>query len=207
MEEESAHVPPENMLNEEPVTLIMAFMKTLKRSNKKCGKGEVFELLNNSLEKEISREIFESLLYRLIEKQYVKLNILGKITCLSLPKESQLNKESNEIAGIGIKKDKEQHGDVINENQVTDRVNAIDNDSSKSEESFLEDFRTFKNSFFAEVNVFEKQLLTSYTTNNVNKSNNSDRLIILLEENIAFLKEQINKKDKVIDSLLNQISK
>ena len=32
-------------------------------------------------------------------------------------------------------------------------------------------------------------------------------MIILLEENIAFLKEQINKKDKVIDSLLNQLSK
>ena len=91
--------------------------------------------------------------------------------------------------------------------KVTARVNAINNDSSKSEESFLEDFQTFKKSFLAKVNVFKKQLLTSYTTDNVNKSNNSDRLIILLEENIAFLKEQLNKKDKVIDSLLNQLSK
>ena len=82
--------------------------------------------------------------------------------------------------------------------KVTARVNAINNDSSKSEESFLEDFQTFKKSFLAKVNVFKKQLLTSYTTDNVNKSNNSDRLIILLEENIAFLKEQINKKDKKI---------
>ena len=32
-------------------------------------------------------------------------------------------------------------------------------------------------------------------------------MIILLEENIAFLKEQISKKNKVIDSLLNQLSK
>ena len=32
-------------------------------------------------------------------------------------------------------------------------------------------------------------------------------MIILLEENIAFLKEQINKKDKVIVCLLNQLSK
>ena len=91
--------------------------------------------------------------------------------------------------------------------KVTARVNAINNDSSKSEESFLEDFQTFKKSFLAKVNVFKKQLLTSYTTDNVNKSNNSDRLIILLEENIGFLKEQLNKKDKVIDSLLNQLSK
>ena len=80
MEEESAHVPPENMLNEELETLIMACIQTLKRSNKKCGKDEVFELVNNSLEKVISREIFETLSYRLIEKQCVKLNVLGKRT-------------------------------------------------------------------------------------------------------------------------------
>ena len=114
----------------------------------------------------------------------------------------------NLIVGTGSKKDKEYHrGDIINENEVADRVNAIDNDSSRSKESFLEDFRTFKKSFLAKANFFKKQLLTSYTADNVNKSNNSDRLIILLKENIAFLKEQISKKDKVIDSLLNQLSK
>ena len=64
----------------------------------------------------------------------------------------------------------------------------------KSEENFLEDFRTFKKTFLAEVNVFKKQLLRSYTSDNVNKSNNSDRLIIFIEENIAFLMEQISKK-------------
>ena len=149
----------------------------------------------------------------------MKLNVLEKRTCLSLPKESWLNKESNEIVDTGSKEDKEYHRDIINENKVTDRVNenevtdrvneneatdrvnAIVNDSSKSEESFFEDFRTFKKSFLAEVNVFKKQLLTSNTKDNVNKSTNSDRVIILLEENIAFLKEQINKKDKVVDSL------
>ena len=97
---------------------------------------------------------------------------------------------------LEAKKIKKDHHDIINENEVTDRVNATDNDSSKPEESFLGDFRTFKKSFLAEVNVFKKQLLTSYTTDNVNKSNNLDRLIILLEGNIAFLKEKISKKDK-----------
>ena len=122
---------------------------------------------------------------------------------MSMPKESQLNKESNLIVGTGSKEDKEYHRDIIienevtdrvNENEVIDRVNAIDNDSSKSEGSFLEDFRTFKKSFLAEVNVFKKQLLTLYTTDNVNKSNNSDRLINLLQENITFLKEHISQK-------------
>ena len=70
MQVESAHVPPENMLNEELETLTIASIQTLK----KCGKDKVFELVNNSLEKEISREIFESLLYQLTEKQSVKSN-------------------------------------------------------------------------------------------------------------------------------------
>ena len=116
MEEESTHVLPEDMLNEELETLVMASIQTLKRSNKKCGKDKVFELVNNSLEKQISREIFKSLLYRLIEKQYKKLNVLGKRTCLSLPKKSQLNKQSNEIVGTGSNEDKEYQRNIINEN-------------------------------------------------------------------------------------------
>ena len=104
MEAESSDVPPESMLNEELETLIMASMQILKRSNKKCGKNEVFELVNDSLDKEISREIFESHLYRLTKKQSVKLNVLGKRTCYSLPKEFQLKKEISLIIGTGSKK-------------------------------------------------------------------------------------------------------
>ena len=76
MEVEPMHAPPENILNEELETLIIASIQTLKCSNKKCGKDEVLQLVNNSLEKEISREIFENILYRLIEDQSVKLNAL-----------------------------------------------------------------------------------------------------------------------------------
>ena len=50
-------------------------------------------------------------------------------------------------------------------------INAMDNDSSKSKESFVEDFWVFKKSFFTDVNVFNHQLLTPYVTDNVNKSN------------------------------------
>ena len=68
MEVEPMPVPPENILREELEILIIASIQTLKRSNKKCGKDEVIQLVNNSLEKEISREIFED--------QSVKLNTL-----------------------------------------------------------------------------------------------------------------------------------
>ena len=48
MEVEYADVPPKNMLNEELETLIMVSIQV-----KKCGKDEVFELVNNSIDEEI----------------------------------------------------------------------------------------------------------------------------------------------------------
>ena len=42
----------------------------------------------------------------------MKLNVLGKWTSFSLPKESQLNKESNQIVGTGSREDKEYHRDI-----------------------------------------------------------------------------------------------
>ena len=45
-------------------------------------------------------------------------------------------KQIVEIVGTGSKEDKEYHRDIINENEVTNRVNTIDKDSSKSEERF-----------------------------------------------------------------------
>ena len=51
-----------------------------------------------------------------MEKQYVKLNVPEKkSTCFSLPKETQLNKESNLIVGTGSKENKEYHHDIVNE--------------------------------------------------------------------------------------------
>ena len=86
----------------------------------------------------------------------MKLNVLGKRTCLSLPLEAKLNKESNLIVGTGSKEDKEYHRDIIDENEVTNRVNAINNDFSKSEENFLEHFRPFEKSLFGRCKFFQE---------------------------------------------------
>ena len=47
-----------------------------------------------------------------------------------------MHKESSLIVGTASKEDKEYHLDIINQNEVSDRVNGIDYDSNKSEESF-----------------------------------------------------------------------
>ena len=44
-------------------------------------------------------------------------------------------------------------------------------------------------------------------SDNVNKLDNSNKLSMLLKDNIVFLKEKINKKGRVMDSLLSQLSK
>ena len=65
--------------------VVVASVQTLKRGNKKCGKEEVYSLVNES--KNVRREAFELTLNSMINNHSVKLNIIGKRECLYLPKE------------------------------------------------------------------------------------------------------------------------
>ena len=79
-------------------TLIVASIQTLKRNNKKCGKEEVFHLVQESVESEVTKEIFEERLDALVESHSVNIKLLGTRTCcLSLTKLNQDNsKESSD---------------------------------------------------------------------------------------------------------------
>ena len=79
-------------------TLIVASIQTLKRNNKKCGKEEVFRLVQESVESEVTKEIFEERLDPLVESHSVNIKLFGTRTCLSLPKLNQDNnsKESSD---------------------------------------------------------------------------------------------------------------
>ena len=68
--------------------LVIVSIQTLKRGNKKCGREEVYRLVNDSLNKDITREAFELILNSMIEDHSVNLNVFGKWECLSLLKES-----------------------------------------------------------------------------------------------------------------------
>ena len=67
--------------------LIIASIATLKRSSKKCGTNEVFDLVQSSLDSDITRETFDELLQDMIEVNVVKSRTIGERECLSLPKE------------------------------------------------------------------------------------------------------------------------
>ena len=68
--------------------LIIASIQTLKRGNKKCGNEEVFDLVKDSADGVIKKEVFNNLLDILVQKQSIKGNKTGNRECLSLPKEA-----------------------------------------------------------------------------------------------------------------------
>ena len=57
--------------------LIIASIATLKKSSKKCGRNEIFDLVQISLDIDITRETFDELLQNMIESNAVKLRTIG----------------------------------------------------------------------------------------------------------------------------------
>ena len=88
-ETRNSHV---NIDDKEIELLIIATTEALKRQNKKCGKDEVFALVNNSIEEAITMESFEKSLALLQASDSIKCNIISNRTCLSIPKHCSVPK-------------------------------------------------------------------------------------------------------------------
>ena len=82
--------------------LIIASVTTLKRSSKKCGRNEVIDVVQSSLNIEITREAFDELLRDTIEVNAVKLQKIAERECLSLPKEEP--KDLNMTTSLKVSK-------------------------------------------------------------------------------------------------------
>ena len=61
-------------------TLIIASIETLKRQKMKCGIDEVLKLVQDSLEKNNSRESFDKTLQFLIDNDFVKSNSVSNMS-------------------------------------------------------------------------------------------------------------------------------
>ena len=83
----SLNSTPNHIEYNETEMLIIASISTLKRSSKRCGRNEVFDLVQTSLNTEITRKTFDELLQNMVESKAVKLQTVGDKECLSLPKE------------------------------------------------------------------------------------------------------------------------
>ena len=157
-------------------TLIAASIETLKRNNEKCVKEEVLHLVQESVDSEVTKEHFEELLDKLIESHSVQKTR----TCLSLLKGAQYSESHKEF----------------NESL---RLN-VNEELSKFKVSVIEEFDALKSSFWAEVDSFKKKHLISCCNDIL--AVNSERLIKQLQEDITFLREQLENKGEVIHSLL-----
>ena len=158
--------------------LITTSIQTLKRKKKKCGREEVYNLLNESIESKISSEAFNEILNALIENESVIINSFQNRECISLPKKSIHDIET------------ETETDDINE-----QFRQFKND-------FLDQYEDFKYKFLHEVKSYKDTILNATP----NTTANQDQIITILLDNIKFLKDQLNQKDKVIDSVITQIS-
>ena len=70
--------------NDEVELLIIASIQTLKRKKKRCGRDEVFELVEDSTDDDtVTKKTFNKLLNWLINSNSVKLNTIGNRECLS----------------------------------------------------------------------------------------------------------------------------
>ena len=114
-------------INEKELALLLiSSIQTLKRSKKKCGREELYGLLKESVETEISPESFHETLNLLVENGSVIINTFRNRECISLPKE---NFQETELE----KEDK----------------------CEQVESSFMEEFNDFKAKFLLEVKQFK----------------------------------------------------
>ena len=136
----SLNSTPTHIEDSEIEMLIIASISTLKRSSKKCDRNEVFDLVQTSLETDITRETFDELLQNMVESKAVKLRTVGDRECLSLPKEEAKD------------------GDGIN-NRTKSNLEIFQLQLEKFKSSLYEQFSSFKQCFIAEVLQFKSDLL------------------------------------------------
>ena len=140
-------------------------------------------------------ESFEKSLALLQASNSIKCNIISNRTCLSIPKHSSIPKVCTQST-ISIKDDFEDF-----------KSNFIETLNVQTELFMNQQ----KELFFTEMNLFKNELLTSLKPNNKSHSqetsNNTDRIISLLQDQIEFLQEQLKSKDKIINSLIENLSR
>ena len=143
--------------------------------------------MKESVEFEISSDVFTETLNSLIENESVTVNTFRNRECISLPKENFQEIETEKV-------------------DITEQFHQFKND-------FLDEFNGFKTKFLHEVKSFlifvfliVFLLVNSILNTTPKNTGNQEHIITLLLDNITFLEDQLRQKDKVIDLLVNQFS-
>ena len=125
----------------------------------------------------MSIENFSETLNSLIDSKLIIVNTSRNRECLSLPKENE-NKSENEE----------------NYNEEFDNF----------KKNLFEEFNDSKRSFFHEVKTLKEDILKLQKATPENPDN-QEQIITLLHNDIRFLREQLQQKDKFIDYLMKQL--
>ena len=75
---------PKLFEDNESEMLITASISTLKRSSKECGRNDVFDLVQTSLDTDITHDVFDELLQNIVQINAIKLWTIGDREYLSL---------------------------------------------------------------------------------------------------------------------------
>ena len=119
----------------------------------------MYNLVKESVEFEISSDVFTETLNSLIENESVIVNTFRNRECISRPKENFQE----------IETEKE---------DITEQFHQFKND-------FLDEFNGFKTKFLHEVKSFKDSILNTTPK----KTGNQEHIITLLLDNITFLKD------------------
>ena len=144
---------------------------------------DVYNLVRESLDYEISKDDYHKTLNSSIESKLVVVNTRKNQECLSMPKDFPMSGNENEY-----------------------EENHTNEDFNNFKENFLEEFNDFKRSFFNEVKTFKEDILKMHKTTPKITDNQEQQMITLLHNDVIFLKQQLQQKDKFIDSLIKQLS-
>ena len=157
--------------------------------------------MNNTLCNEICKYLFNETLDNLIEKQFIKCNIISNRECLSLPKDSELHHRS-------IQSTQE-------DSSVHEHLNScalLDSETNRKSFPFKEELEAFKAQVISEIkNLIHKEisvLKEAITTHsNIDVLSGKAQTEEFYQEQLRFMNEELRNQKNLIISLLNQLSK
>ena len=168
----------------------MATRATLKRN--KCGPKKVFKFVKGSVETALTRENFNECLGKLISNKSVNHNAVNSRECLSLSK-NEIN-----LANINNNDDIICHDISISHDDTC----ALKEDLNSDQVKCIKELKNVKDAFLKKLPNIEWNLEGRFKR----KDEKYERLLNLLEKENLFLKDEIRKKDKFVNNLLDNFA-
>ena len=157
--------------------------------------------MNHTLCNKIFKDLFNETLVNLIEKQFIKCNIISNRECLSLPKDSELHYRSIQ----STQEDSSAHKHL-------NSCALLDSETNRKSLPFKEELETFKAQVISDSkNIILKEISllkeASTTHSNIDVLSGKAQTKEFYQEQLCFMSEALRNKHNLIISLLHQLFK